>query len=194
MADEFVDLYEILDLPIDTDRNTVRKRITELYTEAQRNLDHRNFQTRVKYQELHEILLPQARYILLDEGRRDQYDALVRSTRAPKNTPPTEVTPAVPTPEAKPASGFKLSGEEGIPGQTPTIEPIPSASMPQITPEQRDEQWKKWKSGLAEVLERETRDEIRPKAKPNVPPPVAGATSGDAPPPKCENKPRPVIN
>ena len=192
MADEFVDLYETLDLPMDTDRNTVRKRINELYIEAQRNLDHRNFQTRVKYQELFEITLPQARYILLDEGRRDQYDALVRSTRVPQGGPPLAGGPAA-APASTPAptqkSGFQL--EDAIPGQTPTIEPIPSSTMPQITPEQRDEQWKKWKSGLAEVLEREaTSEDTRPKIKPSVMTSSSGTSEAAA---KKDNKPKTPI-
>lgn len=187
MADEFVDLYETLDLPMDTDRNTVRKRINELYIEAQRNLDHRNFQTRVKYQELFEITLPQARYILLDEGRRDQYDALVRSTRAPKGQMAGEAQAPTSAPPA-PQTGFQL--EEAIPGQTPTIEPIPSSMVPEITPEQRDEQWKKWKSGLAEVLEREATEEIRQKTKPII---SSSGTTSSEPAPKKESKARPVI-
>jgi hypothetical protein len=187
VADEFVDLYETLDLPMDTDRNTVRKRINELYIEAQRNLDHRNFQTRVKYQELFEITLPQARYILLDEGRRDQYDALVRSTRAPKGQMTGDAQASAPAASA-PQTGFQL--EDAIPGQTPTIEPIPSSTVPEITPEQRDEQWQKWKSGLAEVLEREAGEEIRQKTKPII---SSSSTTPTESAPKKESKARPVI-
>jgi hypothetical protein len=187
VADEFVDLYETLDLPMDSDRNTVRKRINELYIEAQRNLDHRNFQTRIKYQELFEITLPQARYILLDEGRRDQYDALVRSTRAPKGQTAGASAGPTPTPST-PQSGFQL--EDSIPGQSPVIEPIPSSNVPEITPEERDAQWQKWKSGLAEVLERESTDEIRQKTKPAI---SASTSTNTEPATKKESKARPVI-
>ena len=182
MADAFVDLYEVLELPLDADRVTIRKKINELYLEAQRNLDHRNFQTRVKYQELFEVTLPQARYILLDDGRRDQYDALVRSARAPKGT--MAGGPTAPS-SAPAAGGFKVADDpnSALPGQAPAIEPIPAASIPQITPEERDAQWAKWKSGLAEVLERETKDEApKPRAEPK---PEA---------PKRETKERPAIN
>ena len=81
MADEFIDFYKALGLPFDADRKQVRSRINEAYTEAQRNLDHRVFATRVGHQKMFEVILPRARYILLDDSRRDDYDQMVRAFR-----------------------------------------------------------------------------------------------------------------
>lgn len=157
MAEEFVDLYEVLELPIEADRNMLRKRVNELYLDAQRNLDHRNFQTRVKYQELFEITLPQARYILLDEGRRDEYDRLVRAFRAAKNG---EAIPAPTTAmPAKPAAPV----EPGIPGAAPDITPLPTAGVdPAQLAKEREELWSKWKTGLESAMAKEKDSEERP--------------------------------
>lgn len=173
MADEFVDFYEILELPLDAERSDVRKRINELYIEAQKNLDHRNFDTRVRNQQLFEITLPQARYILLDAGRRDDYDRLVQASRAPAGSAPV----AAPAREAKAAQttemgqgaganaggGFKLE-QSGIPGETPSIDALPDvAPDPETVAREREEMWSKWKSGLQGAMEREAAKE---KAKP----------------------------
>lgn len=175
MADEFVDFYEILELPLDADRALIRKRINELYVEAQRNLDHRNFATRVKFQQLFEVFLPQARYILLDEGRRTDYDLMVRDVRAPAGTAPA------PRPASKPkaaavqigelgqTSGFKLTSEAA--GQAPEIEELPPD--PEAVAREREETWKKWKAGLQSAMEREAaretsedKTEIRAQVQP----------------------------
>ena len=200
MADEFVDFYQVLELPLEADRAEIRKRLNELYAEAQRNLDHRNFATRVKYQELFEVSLPQARYILLDEGRRDDYDRMVRDARAPAGTPPT------PKPAAKPAkpstvgelgqtSGFRLTSEEAEQAQVEELPPDPAAVA-----REREETWKKWKAGLQSAMEREnarekseTKTEIRAQVQPA---PVARQTviapteAAPAPPPKPGERPR----
>ena len=142
MTDEFVDFYEILELPLDADRSEVRKRISEIYIEAQRNLDHRNFNTRVHYQQLFEIILPQARYILLDEGRRDDYDRLVRASRGLAGD--TRGTSAAPGATAGAAtasqkspqtteigqgnSGFKKS-PTGAAGEAPRIDALPKPRL-----------------------------------------------------------------
>ena len=162
MTDEFVDFYEILELPVEADRSEVRKRISELYIEAQKNLDHRNFNTRVRYQQLFEITLPQARYILLDAGRRDDYDRLVKASRAPAGSPPA--APAAPAPKSEAVvstemgqngGGFKLSPTE-IPGESPTIDALPEdAPDPETVAREREELWNKWKSGLQSAMERE---------------------------------------
>lgn len=161
MAEEFVDLYEVLDLPVDTDRNTLRKRINELYLDAQRNLDHRTFATRVKYQELFEVTLPQARFILLDDGRRDEYDRMVNAFRGGKNG--TSIPPNAP--EAASSVPKVDNPNDTLPGDSaPRIEPIPA---PDIDPEQlareREELWKKWKSGLEDALAAD--DHVRPKSR-----------------------------
>ena len=70
-----VDLYGLLDVPRDADTARIRKRIAQLYLEAQGNLGHRNFRRRFYYQELFEIYLPQAHHLLLNEARRAEYDA-----------------------------------------------------------------------------------------------------------------------
>lgn len=163
MAEEFVDLYEVLSLPVDSDRNTLRKKINELYLDAQRNLDHRTFATRVKYQELFEVTLPQARYILLDDGRRDEYNRLVHAFRAAKNGTPL---PPQNSPEAT-KSGFTLEPDpdSSIPGSDgQRVDPLPTSSVdPEQLAREREELWKKWKTGLEEALTVEGDD--RPKAR-----------------------------
>ena len=176
MADEFVDFYEILELPLEAERSDVRKRISELYIEAQKNLDHRNFNTRVRYQQLFEITLPQARYILLDAGRRDDYDRLVRASRAPAGSAPVAApakTNAVAqtTEMGQESSGaFRLS-PTGIPGEAPSIDALPDvASDPETLAREREELWNKWKSGLQGAMEREAaKEKTRPAETPATP-------------------------
>lgn len=201
MAEEFVDLYEVLDLPVDADRNTLRKRINELYLDAQRNLDHRTFATRVKYQELFEVTLPQARFILLDDGRRDEYDRMVNAFRAGKtgaSIPPN-------APEAAASAPKVDNPNDALPGDnTPRIEPLPA---PDIDPEQlareREELWKKWKSGLEEALAAD--DHIRPKSRGattsspssssfsfQTAPEAAAATAAPTSPPSIQAKVQPA--
>ena len=176
MADEFVDFYEILELPLDAERSDVRKRISELYIEAQKNLDHRNFSTRVHYQQLFEITLPQARYILLDAGRRDDYDRLVKASRAPaSNAPgaaPAQKNQATPTTAMgqQAGGGFRLS-PTGIPGEAPSIDALPdTAPDPETIAREREELWNKWKSGLQGAMEREAaKEKARPAETPATP-------------------------
>ncbi|PQV63240.1 hypothetical protein B1R32_11466 [Abditibacterium utsteinense] len=163
MAEEFVDLYEVLELPVDADRNTLRRRVNELYLDAQRNLDHRNFATRVKFQELFEITLPQARYILLDDGRRDDYDRLVYAFRATKNEgPPAPAAPHLKSAPAttSPSSPSEFALERPTPAaaeqRAPAIEPLPQTEIdPAQLAQEREELWKKWKSGLEVALHTE---------------------------------------
>ena len=184
MTDEFVDFYEILELPLDADRSEVRKRISEIYIEAQRNLDHRNFNTRVHYQQLFEIILPQARYILLDEGRRDDYDRLVRASRGlAGDTRGTSAAPGATAGAAAGAatasqkspqtteigqgnSGFKKS-PTGAAGEAPRIDALPETEVdPQQLEREREELWNKWKRGLQSTMEREA---AREKARDDKP-------------------------
>ena len=173
MADEFVDFYEVLTLPLEADRTTVRKRINELYVEAQRNLDHRNFATRVKFQELFEITLPQARYILLDEGRRDDYDRMVQGSRglivAPKAAP-KKAAPQTAELGQGASGNFKLS-PDALPGPQPAD--TESALDPEAIAREREEMWKKWKSGLQTAMEREA---AREKAETDAPRSAAKST------------------
>ena len=164
MADEFVDFYEILELPLEAERSEVRKRISELYIEAQKNLDHRNFNTRVRYQQLFEVTLPQARYILLDDGRRDDYDRLVRASRASAGSAATasgDLSGQVAATEQGTVARSR-SAPSGIPGEAPTsnIGALPDvAPDPQAVEQEREELWNKWKSGLQSAMEREVAKE-----------------------------------
>ena len=166
MTDEFVDFYEILELPVEAERSEVRKRISELYIEAQKNLDHRNFNTRVRYQQLFEVTLPQARYILLDDGRRDDYDRIVKASRAPAGsvpaTAPAKTAEAAPSTEmGQTGGGFKLSSAETA-GATPTIDALPDEPIdPEAAAREREELWNKWKSGLQSAMEREAAKESK---------------------------------
>ena len=197
MADEFVDLYEVLELPLDAERATLRKKINEMYIEAQRNLDHRTFATRIKFQELYEITLPQARYILLDEGRRDDYNRMVSSFRAAKNgaaslpDPSTSVAKSGPG-ETIPSLGPGVAESFRLVEETPQVAgagTLPSVNGdPEKLAAERDELWKKWKSGLEEALARDESDERASKLKP---PPLAikpaprPTESLPAPPPRA---------
>lgn len=200
MAEEFVDLYEVLGLPLDAERGVLRKRINELYLDAQRNIDHRHFATRIKFQELFEVTLPQARYILLDDGRRDEYNRLVNTFRSTGVAGGGSVpAPATPVTEEIPLvkGGFSLANEEvAMASNTPLIEPVPEASMDaaQLALE-REELWKKWKSGLEAALTVDGGDKPKARgavtsvptsfsavAKPDVAPaPTAQAPTAQAP-------------
>ena len=71
---DFIDLYEVLEMPRDSKFPDLRKRIAEMYLDAQKNLDHRNAKKRLFYQQLFEVSLPEARHLLLDPERRIEYD------------------------------------------------------------------------------------------------------------------------
>jgi len=116
VADEFIDFYEALGLPFDADRKQVRSRINEAYTEAQRNLDHRVFATRVGHQKMFEVILPRARYILLDDSRRDDYDQMVRAFRGVSPVAPIE--PPAPTAPPVADAGRSASGAVAAPVET----------------------------------------------------------------------------
>ncbi len=185
MADEFVDFYEALELPMDADRKEVRRRINEVYLEAQRNLDHRDFKQRIKHQEMFEMVLPRARYILLDEGRRDDYDRLVAASRSAG----AAIAPPASAPAPAPgtdlgqgnAAGFRLAPAEtngAMPGKAPSVEGLPTSSLdPAQVAKQRDEMWAKWKSGLEAAI---ARDESSPKA--DAPRPASAPSQNPEPP------------
>jgi len=124
VADEFIDFYHALGLPVDADRKQIRSRINEAYTEAQRNLDHRHFATRVEHQKMFEVILPRARYILLDDSRRDDYDQMVRAFRGVSPVAPAEP----PAPKAPPLidTGSTASDTVAAPAeQAPSGPPSP---------------------------------------------------------------------
>ena len=70
---DFVDFYQLLDVPDEATTTAVRRRINELYSESQSNRDHRNPTKRRYYEGLCEIL-PTCRIILLDADKRARYD------------------------------------------------------------------------------------------------------------------------
>ncbi len=211
MTEEFVDLYQVLELPVDADRNTVRKRVNELYIDAQRNLDHRHFPTRVKFQELFEVTLPQARYILLDDGRRDEYDRLVHAFRGAQAggppVPPGQAS-ASSTKNQKPgaASGENSLGRPELADlpilgeRAPAIEPLPQAETdPVQLAQEREELWKKWKVGLEAAL---TSEGEKPKSRAAAtasptsftgvaPPEAAAGSARSAAPAVSDSAPRP---
>jgi hypothetical protein len=133
--DEFVDLYALLDLEPTADVATVRKQLVEKYVDAQNNLDHRNPTKRLQYQQLYEVYLPQARHLLLDTGRRSEYDRYLTAFRS--GTPLNQVAARTPESMGQPASS-------GIPEM--------DAGQEQVDPEklavEREHLWDRWKSSL----------------------------------------------
>jgi hypothetical protein len=95
----FVDFYDLLDDWPDADTNALRKRIAELYQEARENLEHTNHRKRYYYRELYEVQLPQARMILLDPQKRQDYDHELSLYWKQKGKPKTPSKPKeAPTP------------------------------------------------------------------------------------------------
>ena len=137
--DEFVDLYDVMDLPVESDSETIRQRLNTLYLEAQQNLDHRNAKKRIQYQQMYEIYLPQGRHLLLDPRRRAEYDRYLTAYRTGN-----KVAPSTPT-------------EQEMPPSAPEIEepPIPGMAEVQVDPAvlaaEREDMWAKWKVGLEDL-------------------------------------------
>lgn len=166
--DEFIDLYDALNLPQNADIEKVRKRINALYLEAQQNLDHRNAKKRLQYQQLYEIILPQARHLLLDDDRRAEYDryltAFKTGTKVAATHEPNErrIATSKPTTVTE-----RLKEEEGV--------------DPEKLAEQREDLWAQWKTGLEQV-EEYTPEEETEEAKPLAP--KANIPHSAAPTPK----------
>jgi len=78
--DGFVDFYQLISEAPNAPAEQVKTRISTLYDEAQANRDHRNIHKRRDYQLLLE-LLPQARSVLLDPGKRARYDEYAEQAR-----------------------------------------------------------------------------------------------------------------
>lgn len=72
--DGFIDFYELLGVEPDATITRLRTTINALFNEAQSNRDHRNLNRRREYQTLLQ-LLPDAREFLLEEKKRERYDA-----------------------------------------------------------------------------------------------------------------------
>lgn len=71
---QWLDFYALLDVPVNADEDTIRKRIGKVYSEAAANADHRDLSRRHYFQALVERVLPQCRRVLLDPEWRAKYD------------------------------------------------------------------------------------------------------------------------
>ncbi len=135
--DEFVDLYKILEVSPEADEATLKKRISEKYLEAQRNLDHRNAKKRLEYQQLYQIYLPEARHLLLDATHRAEYDRYWQAFRSGKAVAP--LAPAAVSPASQAHLPSTDDGFHAMDG---------GEADPQKLAAQREQLWNKWKSGL----------------------------------------------
>jgi hypothetical protein len=81
---DFVDFYQVLEVEQDATTTHLRRRINDLYSEAQSNRDHRNVSKRRRYEALCE-LLPYCRIVLLDPDKRVRYDRFLE--QAHEHTP-----------------------------------------------------------------------------------------------------------
>lgn len=126
-GEDFVDLYAILGVSPTAPVADLRRRIGVLYTEAQENLDHRNFRKRFYYHELYEVHLPQAHNVLLDDARRAGYDTELVRQRGGK--------PLTATPGFRPASTVRAPASKPA-GQRPPAHPAPQAPVIPSTPSQ----------------------------------------------------------
>jgi len=168
--DEFVDLYDALNLPQDADIEKVRKRINALYLEAQQNLDHRNPKKRLQYQQLYEIILPQARHLLLDEDRRAEYDRYLTAFKTGTKVAATSEIHERHVSTSKPTTVTeRLKEEEGV--------------DPEKLAEQREDMWAQWKTGLEQAEENTPEEEttesksLTPEANTSSPTPSTPRTS-----------------
>jgi len=128
--DEFMDYYELLDLPQDATTAELRARINDLYAEAQANRDHRNPAKRREYQ-LWLDLLPQARALMTDETKRAKYDEYRRRYLDNALVPPyAEFLRGL---EDKPAKADEAGSVLGLREQaakTPPVAPPRRATAP----------------------------------------------------------------
>ncbi len=154
---ETVNLYELLDIPPDADIKRVRKRLGEMFLEAQNNVEHRNFRRRFYYRELMETVLPRARHHLLNVDNREEYDRslgiLPPLPPPPVFIPPpplshtTEATPSIVStanskapPAAPPAvlitPPYFQSPSMAMPPLAAPLKPV----LPQTTEEEEEEE------------------------------------------------------
>ncbi len=141
--DDFVDLYEILELPTDAESEPIRQRLNVLYLEAQQNLDHRNPKKRLQFQQMYEVYLPQARHLLLDGKRRAEYDRYLLAYRTGD-----KVAPSAKSESEAPMPSGPVVEEPPLPGMA-EVDPIVLAA-------EREDIWAKWKQGLELVGEDES--------------------------------------
>ena len=71
---QWIDYYALLDVPVNADEDSIRRRIGKVYADAASNSEHRNATRRQYYQALVERVLPQCRRVLLDSEWRSRYD------------------------------------------------------------------------------------------------------------------------
>lgn len=139
---DFVNLYDILKVQVSAGSSDLRKRITEMYLEAQKNLDHRNLQKKMYFQQMYETYLPQARHILLDTKRRQEYDTYLAVYKEDqiKRASVDEVLTARENQEN--ASKNREAVLENI------DRPIESLMSPEELAAYRADQWNKWQESL----------------------------------------------
>lgn len=154
--DNFVDLYELLNLPLSSTGSELRKSISEMYLEAQKNLDHRNREKKLFFQQLYEVHLPRARYVLLDDKRRAEYDKHVNSYRADRADRAEQLERTKPL-----ANDENRVASQPSPDKTPHAEPQLSAIFaeeieeiaPEVLAERRENLWEKWQVNLEAASE-----------------------------------------
>ncbi|HVF84658.1 MAG TPA: hypothetical protein VM821_01650 [Abditibacteriaceae bacterium] len=88
-ASDFIDFYQLLGADSEATTTALRRRINDLYTEAQSNRDHRNPTKRRRYEALCE-LLPYCRTVLLDPDKRARYDRYREQFEAGSSVPSFE--------------------------------------------------------------------------------------------------------
>jgi hypothetical protein len=86
---DFINFYDLLGAQTEATTTALRRRINELYSEAQNNRDHRNPNKRRQYEALCE-LLPYCRIVLLDPDKRARYDRYMEQAKSGQNVPPFE--------------------------------------------------------------------------------------------------------
>lgn len=88
-SSDFIDFYQLLGADQESTTTALRRRINDLYTEAQSNRDHRNPTKRRRYEALCE-LLPYCRIVLLDPDKRVRYDRYREQFQAGTTVPSFE--------------------------------------------------------------------------------------------------------
>ena len=134
---DFVDLYKILQVTSNADAATLKKRISEKYLEAQQNLDHRDANKRLEYQQLYQVYLPEARHLLLDDTHRAEYDRYLKAFLSGQavESPAPAAAPRAPQTHL-PSSDNDFTAMDG--GE---VDPEKLAAR-------REQLWNKWKTGL----------------------------------------------
>ena len=86
---DFIDFYQLLSADAEATTTALRRKINDLYTEAQSNRDHRNPAKRRRYEALCD-LLPYCRIVLLDPDKRARYDRYREQHEAGEKVPDLE--------------------------------------------------------------------------------------------------------